>query len=87
MRLLILATSLVVLALSSSFINADSNADLVNAKVERTIDLTSHLARLSHVIAVENKASSGSLKSYTFTVEPAFAKNVAFIGARVRNAF
>lgn len=64
--------------------NADSNADLVNARVERTIDLNSHLAHINHVITVENKATSGSLKSYTFTVEPSHAKNVAFIGARVQ---
>ncbi|CAF0707010.1 unnamed protein product [Brachionus calyciflorus] len=66
-----------------SVIKADSNADLVNAKVERTIDLTSHLARLTSLITVENKATSGSLKSYTYTIEPAHAKNVAFIGAHL----
>ena len=70
-----------------STINADSNADLVNAKVERTIDLTSHLAQITTLITVENKATSGSLKSYTYTIEPAHAKNVAFIGAHVINLF
>jgi hypothetical protein len=72
-----------VLALGACLINADSNADLVNSRVERTIDLNSHLAHINYVITAENKAASGSLKSYTFTVEPAHAKNVAFIGARV----
>lgn len=62
---------------------ADSNADLVNAKVDRTIDLTSHLVSITNLITVENKAASGSLKSYTYTIEPAHAKNVAFVGAHV----
>lgn len=79
-----LFTVSLILALTSlNSINADSNADLVNSKVERTIDLASHLAHINYVITVENKATSGSLKSYTFTVEPAHAKNVAFIGARL----
>jgi oligosaccharyltransferase complex subunit alpha (ribophorin I) len=64
--------------------NADSNADLVNAKVERTIDLTTHLVRITNVITVENKATSGALKSYTFIVEPTQAKNLAFIGAQLQ---
>ena len=68
-------------------INADSNADLVNTRVERTIDMTSHLVRITNVITVENKAASGALKSYTFTVEPSHAKNVGFIGAQVKLDF
>ena len=86
MKSLSLLTLCLVLAVASlTRINADSNADLVNARVERTIDLNSHLVQITDVITVENKAASGSLKSYTFTVEPAHAKNVAFIAARVNN--
>ena len=75
--------SLVLLALASLH-KADSNADLVNVRVERTLDLNTHLAHILHAITVENKATSGSLKSYTFTVEPSLSKNVAFIGARLQ---
>lgn len=64
-------------------VNCDSNADLVNTKVERTIELVTNLARITNAITVENKAASGSLKSYTFVVEPAHAKHVAFIGAQL----
>jgi oligosaccharyltransferase complex subunit alpha (ribophorin I) len=67
----------------SQLILADSNADLVNVKVERTIDLTSHLVHITNAITVENKASSGAHKSYTFTVEPANAKNIAYVGAHL----
>jgi oligosaccharyltransferase complex subunit alpha (ribophorin I) len=79
MKVLLFAFLLTVISLT----NADSNADLVNTKVERTIDLTTHLVRINHAITVENKAASGALKSYTFTVEPLQAKNLAYIGAQV----
>jgi oligosaccharyltransferase complex subunit alpha (ribophorin I) len=73
----------ILLVCSAVHINGDSNADLVNAKVERTIDLVTNQAHILTVITVENTAKSGSLKSYTFVVEPAFAKNVAFIAAQL----
>jgi oligosaccharyltransferase complex subunit alpha (ribophorin I) len=79
---LVLFASLFVLV-AANIASAESNADLVNAKVERTIDLTSHLAHVTNLITVENKAASGSFKSYTFAVESSNAKNVAFIGAQV----
>jgi len=78
MKLLILTCLLAI-----SMINADSNADLVNTRVERTIDLTTHLVHINNIITVENKATSGGLKSYTFTVEPIHAKSVAYIGAQL----
>ena len=74
----------VFLALSvATFAYAESNADLINSKVDRTIDLTTHLVHSTNKITVENTAKSGSFKSYTFVVEPNQAKNVAFVGAQV----
>lgn len=74
----------VFLALSVATLSlAESNADLVNSKVERTIDLTTHLVHTTNKITVTNTAKSGGFKSYTFVVEPSQAKNVAFIGAQV----
>lgn len=61
-----------------------AQADLVNAKCERTIELTSGVVHINHVITVENKAGGGVAKSYLFVVEPASAKNLAFIGAKVK---
>ena len=65
-------------------IHADSNADLVNTKVDRTIELVTNQAHITTVITVENTAKSGSLKSYTFVVEPSLANKVSFIGAQVK---
>ncbi len=64
-------------------IQGDSNADLVNTKVDRTIELVTNQAHITTVITVENTAKSGSLKSYTFVVEPSLANKVSFIGAQV----
>lgn len=74
---------IVLLAQNTNLISAESNADLINAKVERTIDLTTSLVHVNNLITVENQASSGALKSYVFVVEPAQARNVAFIGAQL----
>lgn len=75
--------TLACIFLISSWANAESNADLVNTKVDRTLDMTTHLVYVKNVITVENKATSGALKSYTFVVEPLHARNVAFIGAKL----
>jgi len=80
MRFFLLA--LVASCFSALLVSAESSADLVNAKVERTIDLQSHLAQITNVITVENTGSAPQ-KSYTFVVEPAHAKHVAFIGAQL----
>ena len=71
-----------ILALTIVHSQADSNADVVNLSVERTVDLTSSLARIVNLISVEN-AGKSALKSYTFIVEPSHANNLAFIGANV----
>lgn len=82
MKLILISVSLVLLSLVGQLVVvADSNADLINTKVDRTIELNSHLVHINNAITVENKASSSAIKSYTFTVEPSLAKNVAFVGA------
>ena len=72
-----------ILLIGSAVINADSNADLINKEVVRTIELITNQVHIIHVITVENTAKSGSLKSYTFVVEPSFANKIAFVGAQV----
>lgn len=77
MRILFYSVSLMLIAARLA------QADLVNAKCERTIELTSGVVHINHVITVENKAGGSVAKSYLFVVEPANAKNLAFIGAKV----
>lgn len=77
-----LILELLAVCLVFGTINADSNADLVNTKVERLIDLTSHLVYLTDKITVENTGSSAQ-KSYTYVVEPSKAQHVSIVTAQV----
>ena len=72
---------LIILILSRKTI-CESNADILNAKVERLVDLSSHLAKIITFITIENKGKS-TLNSYTFVIEPNQAKNVVYINAQV----
>jgi hypothetical protein len=78
----IVFASLLIISLSS-VVQSESNADVLNLKVDRTIDLTTHLTKIIHSITVENQGNA-PLKSYVFTVEPQNKDNVAYIGAQVR---
>lgn len=73
----VLATLLVLCV-----VNADSGADLVNTRVDRTMDLTSHLVYITNKITVENTGSTAQ-KAYTFAVEPSMAKNLASVTAKL----
>lgn len=76
----IVFASLLIISLSS-VVQSESNADVLNLKVDRTIDLTTHLTKIIHSITVENQGNA-PLKSYVFTVEPQNKDNVAYIGAQ-----
>jgi hypothetical protein len=77
-----LILALIPLIVILNKINCESNADILNLKVERTIDSSSHLAKINTIITVENKGKS-ALNSYTFLVEANQAPNVVYIGAQV----
>lgn len=82
MRIVLLATVCLLVIASTS---AESNADVLNSKVERTVDLTSQLARVSYLLTIENKAAA-PLTAYTFVVEPSNSANVAYVGAQLYDA-
>ncbi|GFO07410.1 dolichyl-diphosphooligosaccharide--protein glycosyltransferase subunit 1 [Plakobranchus ocellatus] len=54
--------------------------NIVNAKVERKIDISSHLVKTSTSITLENKGSS-SVRSFLFSPEPSMQKSISYIGA------
>jgi len=60
------------------------NADIVNTKVQRTIDLTTHLAKVSCRITIENAGKTG-VRSYLTAIDPILAQNVSFIGATLKS--
>lgn len=63
--------------------NQDEILDsLVISNVEREIDLTSQLVKISNTITLENNGKSG-FRSFVFAVEGSAANHLSFIGAMV----
>lgn len=65
-----------------SVIKADSSADLVNTRVDRSVDLTSHLVYVTDKITVEN-TGKGAQKTYNYVVEPERAQHVSSVSAKL----
>ena len=83
MKLTILFTLIqIILTLNNNKINCESNDDILNTKVERLVDLSTHLAKVINVISIENIGKS-SLNSYSFVIEPSQSENVVYINAQV----
>ena len=58
------------------------NADLVNVRVQRTVELSSHLPKISTRITLENTAKS-AIKYFLIAIDPQISGNLSFIGAAV----
>ena len=56
--------------------------ELLLSNVDRTLDLSSQLAKMGHKLTFEN-SGSGSVKSVDFSVAPNVQDKVSFIGATV----
>lgn len=70
------------LALTCSVNQDVIDTNLVNSKVERTIDLTTHLPKVTSVITLENTGSS-SVKSFLVVVDASLKDYVAVVTALV----
>lgn len=55
---------------------------LVNEEVKRTVDLGSHLAKISAEILLANHGNSAA-QSFILALEPELAPHLAYIGASV----
>ena len=58
------------------------NGDIVNSRVQRTVDLTTHLVKINSRITVENTGKTAS-RQYLIAIDPVLTQNVSFIGAAV----
>lgn len=66
-------------------VNLDTvNSQLVNKKVQRVVDLTTHLPKITTSITLENTGNSGA-KSFLFAVDPALKDYLSFIGAVIKS--
>ncbi|KAK3762792.1 hypothetical protein RRG08_040489 [Elysia crispata] len=77
--------SLIVLCLLLQLTFCKTNTDtidknIVNAKIDRKIDISSHLVKTSTSVTLENKGTS-PVRSFLFSVEPLLKNSIAFIGA------
>ncbi|XP_046542465.1 dolichyl-diphosphooligosaccharide--protein glycosyltransferase subunit 1-like [Haliotis rubra] len=65
-------------------VNQDTiNAGIVNSKVERKIDIASHLVKIVATVTIENKGSS-SVSSFVYAVDSSLKSKLSFIGAVTR---
>ncbi|CAL8336651.1 unnamed protein product [Merluccius merluccius] len=71
---------LLLAALQSGSAAADG---LVNEEVKRTVDLSSHLAKVSVEVLLSNPGP-GAVHSFTLAVEPELAPHLAYVGASVK---
>jgi len=58
------------------------NADLVNVEVKRTVDLTTHIVKISSSVTIENTGKS-SEKYFIYAVDDALSDRLSYIGALV----
>lgn len=62
------------------------NPDLINAKVERTVDVASQLVKISTLVTLENSGKS-SAGSFVVALDSSLIDNLAFLGATVSVLF
>lgn len=74
-----LAACLLLLAALTSEASADG---LVNEDVKRTVDLSTHLAKITAEIVLSNQGHS-AVQSFVLPVEADLAPHLAYIGASV----
>lgn len=72
-----------VLALGWALSGAADADGLLNEEVKRTVDLSTHLAKVSAEILLANQGSS-PVHSFTLALEPELGPHLAFIGASVK---
>ncbi|XP_064633039.1 dolichyl-diphosphooligosaccharide--protein glycosyltransferase subunit 1-like [Lineus longissimus] len=80
-RLYFIGSLFLVLLASCCVANQDTiDANLINTKVERTVDLSSHLAKTTSSITLKNNGNT-AVKSFLFVVDPSLAGNLATLSA------
>ncbi|XP_069693452.1 dolichyl-diphosphooligosaccharide--protein glycosyltransferase subunit 1 [Periplaneta americana] len=73
--------SVVLLSQSSGATFDSINSDLIVKNVDRSIDLSSQLAKILHKITLQNNGK-GAVKSVLFSVEPTVKNSLSYIGAQ-----
>ena len=61
---------------------ASVNSDIVLSNVDRTVDIATHLPKITSVVTVENTGKS-AVRSFLFAVESGLSNDLSFFGAVV----
>lgn len=59
------------------------NAEIILTKVDRTIDLTSQLTKITSQISIENKGGS-PIRDFVLAIEEEVASHISFLDVSVR---
>lgn len=78
-----LATCVLLLVALGSVVSASG---LVNEDVKRTVDLSTHLAKITAEIVLSNQGHT-AVQSFILAVEADLAPHLAYIGASVSRIF
>ncbi|XP_050412619.1 dolichyl-diphosphooligosaccharide--protein glycosyltransferase subunit 1 [Patella vulgata] len=70
----------IILATVSTANQDTISSSIVNTKVDRKIDVSSHIVKIYTTVTVENKGSS-TIKSFLFVIDPSLQSKLSFIGA------
>jgi oligosaccharyltransferase complex subunit alpha (ribophorin I) len=60
------------------------NGDIVIVKATRTVDLTTHLPKISTRLTLENSGKGAGVKAFLVAIDPSLADYLSFIGASVK---
>ena len=58
------------------------NANLINVDVKRTVDLTTHIVKISSSITIENTGKTAE-NYFIYAVDVALSESLSYIGALV----
>lgn len=77
-------TRLVCLFLLASLASALAAPELVNEDVKRTVDLSTHLAKVTTELSLANPpGGSGSTASFLLALDPGLESHLAYLGVQV----
>lgn len=65
-----------------AFVTGQDQENLINANVDRVVDLVSHLPKETITVTIENRGTK-AVRYYDYIVESQNANDVAYVGAVV----
>jgi oligosaccharyltransferase complex subunit alpha (ribophorin I) len=83
MNLKLLTNCLLLLIALKAILISSQNTDVINGKVDRVIDISSQLVRITTRIVVDNSANKKSLDNYLIVLDESHRNLLSFISATI----